>query len=190
MKLYITTLRLGNSNNSCCGFLLIDESDGSVVNEGFFPVDLTGITDLEGLKAQIETDGVFAINNSGGSITADDIIWAGLSKLTPEEAAVVKVSSKSLYSNSGQVSNGQVVFYLTDDKTSGGNALFSAVDLKAIQITVHKKTMACPAEAVSLSGITLTIDINKVVVALGILDVTQDAPDSTDVGVLVYGTPA
>lgn len=89
------------------------------------------------------------------------------------------------YYSSATVSSGNVVFNLTDDGTSGGNAVFTNVYLESLNLIVYSATVQYQFSNPTVSGNkkTLTVTVGQLgTVILGVIQLVSAAN-----GITVYG---
>ncbi len=93
------------------------------------------------------------------------------------------------YIHSVTTVTGIATFQMTDDGTSGGVALFDTIfNPDGIIVTINNKDYAHPSAINAISGNkkTLTVDVSRLVINLGLLSISA-APTGVTVAVVVYG---
>lgn len=112
--------------------------------------------------------------------------------LTDEEFAAMEKSSLlwkngtrmtnvQEFAGSAVVSNGQAIFYLTDDGTANGNALFTEIFKETANFWTDSAIAQFQYGNYTLSGNkkTLTIDVNRIGINIGVLIFTAAANGTT-----------
>jgi len=150
--------------------------------------------DLDGLKTKMQEEILIYSNDKSYGITEQDILWAGFNAMSPtifqslkDSKIVTRVNSvlKSNckeYHTSGTVSGGTVTFYLTDDGTSGGTAIFTNIYKDSAKFWVDDALIQYQFGNYTVSGDnkSITVTINKLgTVLLGIIQFVSSADGFT-----------
>lgn len=94
-----------------------------------------------------------------------------------------------IYVGSATTASGQAIFYLTDDGTAGGDALFTTVYTEGMATFFNNSTVSMACSIASLSGDnkTLTLNVNQLgTVILGIIQFVTVSNGLT-VSIIVHG---
>jgi len=100
----------------------------------------------------------------------------------------VKKTSVWMYDTSGTVSNGTVVFYLTDDGTVNGNAIFTNIYSESIQIFAPSATDSFVMSfAIAGNKKSITVTVNRLGTVIAGLIQFISAANGTTVYLQVKG---
>lgn len=93
-----------------------------------------------------------------------------------------------MYTGSATVSSGNAIFYLTDDGTSGGNAIFNNVYQESFNWTINDATNSFQVGSYTLAGNkkSITVAVNRIGLSLGLIIFTS-AANGTTVYFTVWG---
>lgn len=133
------------------------------------------------IKQSIIDNGVA---NGFTDLTDDQVIIPAYGELSRLYRNGVLTISPKIVIGSGTVANGSVTFYLTDDGTANGNAVFKTVYMESLNLIIYSTTTQYQfsAPTVSADKKTLTITVGQLgTVILGIIQFVTAAN-----GTLVY----
>lgn len=93
----------------------------------------------------------------------------------------VHKSSVWEYYASATVSTGTAVFYITDDGTSGGNAVFANIYTASINLLIHDSNDLYNYSSVTVAGNkkSITVTVNQIALSLGVIVFTAAANGTT-----------
>lgn len=170
MKAYVRFVQFNTGDPNAFDFdIHYYDAGGSFLGEiGYSSADFLLKTNRRDFRAQLED---YVVNHAPSGMTKDDVIFCGMT-----DGLFAVVGSTTKYDvfptvKSVTISGGNAVFYLTDDGTSTGNALYSDVYLESLNWTVwdnaglyaigtptisgNKKTLTVPVQKQGFSGVTI-----------------------------------
>ena len=204
IKAIITYIQPGGGSLSFT-VAFIDTTEDATLSSPSINIPISDLSEftLDEIKTKLEEAVLAYATANEYSMTETDIIWSGYNLLAPEVFAALKAQSidfrkegivkenVGIFLGKANTSDGQAVIYLTTNGAIDGSAVFSEVFLDYIIIAIKNKSVVLPAEVASLSPDkkTLTLDVNRLIINIGILSVTT-AADEQVVPVVVFGVKA
>lgn len=96
-----------------------------------------------------------------------------------------------LYISKATTSAGSATFYLTDDGTSGGNAVFSAIHSDSIAVVIYGSAASYQPFTPTVSGDnkSVTISVNQVTSIIGLSLIYVSASNGVDCRLYATGDP-
>lgn len=125
--------------------------------------ELNGMATASGVQAGLEGKADKAALDGKANATAVSDLGADVSKKANVVIAGVMKDKPRVWADQVTVSGGNAVFYLTDDRTATGNAVFSNVAMESIQLTVLDDTAPAAVGTPTLSANkkTLTVPVKR-----------------------------
>lgn len=132
-------------------------SGSTLVESSLLNIPFSGVNNMGDLMVAAETVVLNYAVTQGYTVGASDIVWVaplGFSSGTTKQGTFPYVSSAAVAGGAGVVR-----FYLTDDGTSSGNAVFETIDSDSVQIQVVNSSALYVPSAVSVDASNKYIDV-------------------------------